>query len=467
MNTATYLNNRIIKPFPIALLVLISTGYLLVYWLIGQNLSVLLLALTILIPIIFLIFLFPDFGFLLTFFYSGFFFFLGKHFISKITDIPQGVFIDVLLLLVLISYIINGRFKTVNISWKNPIVIILILYFCYLIALVGNPYGSISGWLMGFRILLRQFITILLSIFLFSKKENLSLFIRIWFILAISSMLYGIYQYFFGIPSFELKYALSHEKFYKLNFINGRWRLWSFLNNSTDFGLFMSASGVFFLIYSLYHKNKFKKMLFIFAGILMLVSSSFSGTRTAIAIAVLGIVFFVLFEIHSIKTISSIILGTGIFIFLVFGPINNPIINRVRSTFYPKNDASYQLREWKMKIARSYIYTHPIGGGLNSSENKPYPLSYIYSSPDSYYIGGFLQQGVIGMLFLFALFLATIIQGIKYLKIYSYSYLIVALLSAFFILSISGYAQENMDQFPYFFIFWGTIGFIITLDKKH
>ena len=263
VNTTTYLNNWIIKPFPIAILVFISIGYAMVYLLIGQKLSFLLLALTIIIPIIFLIFMFPDFGFILTFFYSGFFFFLGKHFISKVTEIPQGVFIDVLLVLVLVSYIANGRFKTVNISLKNPIVITLIIYFCYLIALVGNPYGSISGWLTGIRILLRQFILILISIYFFYNKENSTTFIIIWFILAFLSMVYAFYQNFISIPSFELNYAITNEKFYKFNYINGRWRIWSFLNNSTDFGLFMASSGVFFIIYSLNQKSvpyKFRVM---------------------------------------------------------------------------------------------------------------------------------------------------------------------------------------------------------------
>ena len=311
----------------------------------NEPLSFLAVALLYIPAIAILIFILPDIGYIILFFYTGFFWILDRFILGSFLPFPAGITIDALLLLVLSAYVLryNHRFKTRYL--KSPITVALLIYLLFLLFQLGNPNGTVGGWLLSIRILLRIFVIVAISIYFFSHKSNIYLFIKVWYFLVMANAFYASYQLVFGIPDYEINHALQIENFAQLNFIHGKWRIWSLMQSSTDFGLFMASSGMFFLVYANQLKHGSKKLVLYGSSMLMLFLSSASGTRTATAITVIGFAFFILFNIHKVKYILLTFVVALMLMIILFGPIYTPKVMRIRSTFFPKDDPSFVLRE--------------------------------------------------------------------------------------------------------------------------
>jgi hypothetical protein len=100
---------------------------------------------------------------------------------------------------------------------------------------------------------------------------------------------------------------------------------------------------------------------------LMMIAMTFSGTRTATAMIVFGVVFFGFMTLYQMRTM----IATGLFVFgmlaILFGPFYGPTFSRIRSTFEIKGDESMGVRDRTRLRMQPYARSHPLGGGLNTT----------------------------------------------------------------------------------------------------
>ena len=161
---------------------------------------------------------------------------------------------------------------------------------------------------------------------------------------------------------------------------------------------------------------------------------------------------------------------------VLFAPIySNPTLNRVRSTFDTK-DASLNVRDKNRKTMQPYLQSHPIGGGIGTTNFAGYydhPYHYLAGfATDSGILKVGLEYGWIGLILMMGFQLAILYQAINYyfkirdkeLKLY-----VVAIACTLFPIIVTQYSQETVGQFPSGIFFFSSISLLkrlLEFDQK-
>ena len=158
-------------------------------------------------------------------------------------------------------------------------------------------------------------------------------------------------------------------------------------------------------------------------------------------------------------------------LFVFFAPIDNPSLNRMRSTFNTKEE-SLTVRTYNRKSIQPYVYTHPIGGGVATSGvegtrfNPNHPLAGF--PPDSGLLKIALDMGWIGLGVTMLVFLWVLYQGIYYyfqMRNEEYKKYILAATCALFAVDITLYAQVTIGQMPTVFFIFGMMSIFKRLKE--
>ena len=405
-------------------------------------------------------------GFLITLFFSSFIFLINRILGQ---ELPLGVAREVLFLAIFLGiYVRKSAFndKVINPA-KNPITLLVFLWTLYLLVQAFNPNGVWDAWLFGARGIIGFAITYAVLVYVFDSLDFVSLFTKFWLFIALLAALYGLYQEYVGLPSYDLKWVTSNELRIGLNFIQGRWRKWSFMSDIAVFGLFMAYAGIVCFVLTLGPFHYKKKLLLFLSGCLMFLAMIYSGNRTAFAIVPVGFFFYVIMTLKQTRTLLIGAAALLVFVGILFGPVYNPTINRLRSSFFPGDDPSMNVRDINRARIQPYIYHHPIGGGLNTSGilgDRFAPGHQLAGfPPDSGYLETALEVGWVGLIIQFATYITIMLVGITNyrraknpkVKIYYLAYL-----SGFFALTISLYAKKAVFQLPLGLIFYAVFALV-------
>jgi O-antigen ligase/polysaccharide polymerase Wzy-like membrane protein len=438
-----------------------KTGIFFVAGIIGLSLSIIAL-------------FFPAFGFYYVIILT-FFLFDIKRMID--VDIPLGTLIDILILITFIGIVIRKLAKK-EAFWKNCDHILVYAYlisFLYSVIEIFNPNAG-SGELV--LIIFRRYLTLQIflycSIQLFPDIASINRFFMIFFGLATLAAMYGCYQEWFGYPKYELDYIFSSQLLVGLYSLdNGNFRKFSFLSDPTSFGILMAAMALISIVMLRSTKGNVKKIAVITGLTFFLLSMGYSGTRTAYAIFVAGIVLFILMTLTNRNTLIFAALSFIAFVVIIFGPIyGNATINRIRTTFEFSEDASYQVRDINRHSIQPYLQSHPIGGGigstgvLNMEQNSDHPLAGFPT--DSGFLRAALELGWIGLIIHCALYFMVLQQGVRtyygsknrYIKT-----VVLACTVAIFCYVVAHYAQIAIGPLPGSFLFYSMIAIIIRLKQ--
>jgi hypothetical protein len=296
------------------------------------------------------------------------------------------------------------------------------IWFGYaLLELVNPEANSRVAWFYAMRgVSLYMILTVPLVFMLWRKPKDVERFLILWAIFSVIGTFKGIGQKVFGVDPWEQAWldaggAVTHILFGKL-------RIFSFYTDAGQFGAAQGQAGVVFTILYLTYtdkKDKLKRYLFLFAGLMGLYGMLISGTRGAIAVPIAGFfLYLILTKNIKILTVGSIF-GIAILIILKFTTIGNQNadIRRLRSAFDP-NDPSLQTRLNNQKILAAYLATSPFGGGIGSSGawgQRFSPNAFLsHVATDSWYVVIWVEQGIIG-LYLHLAILFTIVGRATYL----------------------------------------------------
>lgn len=409
------------------------------------------------------------FGFYAAIFLGFFIFFIGRLMGQAF---PSGYLVDGLILASFLGLIIHKTIKREPFLHNAHHVITYgyFLFTLFLIAQVFNPHmESIDGWVFVVRKFLQFVIIFFLALNVFINKKSVQFFFTFWIVMAFIAGVYGCYQEWMGFFDFELNWVWSVPGRAGLYFLdNGMMRKFSILSDPAAYGITMASTNVFLFILTVFAKKRNTKILLIVANIFILLGGAYSGTRTAYFVIAAGVVLYSLLTITNRNTLifaCAFLMG---FVFIIYGPIyGNTTINRIRTTFTFKEDASLNVRDENRKYIQPYIHKNPIGGGLATSgmPGMEYNPNHFLAGfpPDSGFLKTAVETGWIGFLLQCLLYFFILQSGVhayyrsekKWVKMSA-----IAAVVCVFTYIIGQYGQEAIGQVPGCFLFYSCLALI-------
>ncbi|MEM7550910.1 MAG: O-antigen ligase family protein [Bacteroidota bacterium] len=395
-----------------------------------------------------LILLFKDYsiGFYILFLFGSILFTIYR--LVKV-NIPLGVIYDSIIVIMAFSLIIKVKAKGIKFDWKikEPIVIGFILFYGYFLVLPLVPnYATFATWLGGSRLYLQVVLFYLFTMY-FTSIKRVESFSKFTIVLALIVAMHGLYQAIFGYLPFEWAWVTASDNRYNLYNIWGNFRTFSFLSDPSAFGLFMAYTGLFTMVLSMGPFSLKRRVFLLISSLFILVSMSYSGTRTAYAMVVAGVAFLFVLNIDNPRILTGAIVAAIALLIIVEGPFYNATFNRIRSTFKGSEDASMGVRDFKRKSMQPFVHRNPFGGGVNMA---PVIGSGVYEEvfdPDGGYLRTAIELGWIGLmlqLLFIGLVMYTAIRNIFELKNMKLRAWCTAFAVPLFAISVAEYAQDAM-----------------------
>ena len=470
------ISNRTIK-FPaiatFALLLLISVAV--TYLIANQGIMIGVFVLLASIGVVLVAGILKDYriGFYFIFFMGVFMFYIDR---LVYVPFPMGTIYDALIVLVFFSLMVERRHHDWS-SFKNPVTIAFFVLIVYQVLQLFNPSAnSVLAWIVSLRNNV-SFLIYIICFQMFSSFKEVKRFTIVWIGIALLTGLYGIYQRLFGLTGFEEAWMNASPELVNLYVIWGQLRTFSFLSDPSVFGLFTGASALAAMVLAMGPFKAQYRILYAIIMVILVVAMSYSGTRTAIALVVVGLAFYITIMLHSRRTFIAGTIVVFMGLALLFGPFYGGTMSRLRSTFKASEDPSMAVRDFKRLQFQEYIQTHPIGGGLytvghnGERYSKGHELAGKWD-PDSGYLLTALETGWIGLVIFQGLFCAVLIMGINsffsmndpVLRTYILVYIV-----PFMALSVAHFTQDAMFSKPTNVIIYATYALVIkiaTLEKK-
>jgi hypothetical protein len=386
---------------------------------------------------------------------------------------PVGTVYDALVGLIFLALFVNTKHKKDWTLFKNPVTITFLIIIAYQFLQFFNPNsGSPVAWLVSLRNNI-SFLIYVVCFQLFSSMKEVKRFTTLWLVVGTVVGLYAFYQEIFGLTDFEWTWMYAKEGRLDLYLIWGKLRKFSFLSDPSSYGIFMAASALACLPMMMGPFTALRRIGYGLLMIMMLVAMSYSGTRTAMAMVLIGVVFFMIMTMLKRETLIGSVVIMVFGAAMLFGPFYGGTMTRIRSTFNPSQDPSMAVRDVKRVRLQEYVATHPIGGGLytvgnNGQKYAPgHPLAGPWD-PDSGYLLIALETGWIGLIIFQVLFFVTMLKGIQgyfamddpVLQTYMLVYI-----TPFLAISVAHFTQDAMFVKPVNILVYATYALVIKIPS--
>ena len=388
-----------------------------------------------------------------------------------ITNIPIGLFIDFLILLMLIG---KGYQLQHDRAWyrlKSPLTVVLLIWVGYNLAQIANPWAASRT---AFFYVIRPAVGyLMLYFFIWDTIKGTKAVNNIFqYILLLGwiAAIWGIYQFFFGYFEWEMAHVLRTETVH-LVFNEGRWRSFGPIGSPAQYGIIMAllacvTSNSFF-----YKKNILDKFILAFLFICFLLAMVYSGTRASFVI--LPIFYFVKVLLsRNKKMYFTIIFGIVGLILFSRVPTNNYQIQRIQSVFRASEDKSFQVRSANRKMITPWILRHPIGGGLGSTGvwgQRFSPGTFLANfPPDSGIIRVAVELGWIGLIIFMTIYIVAFyrgMQGFWIMKNNKHKDKVEGIICILPALAVVELGQEVVGVFPMSLLFWAYLAILFTILK--
>jgi len=404
--------------------------------------------------------------------FSFFAILLSRFFFND--TLPSGLILDITVLAIVLGLLIRKKeLKAVISSFAaSPVTILILVVAGYSALEFFNPNAmSFNGSFQAFRKILNLLLLFFISYYVFNSLEAIKKFIYFLFIVSALAGLYGCIQEWYGLFNFEREWLLADAHRYGLIVIAGHIRVFSTMTDPAAFGMIMTSCAVFFIGLLSNRMTALQRLLVIAGIVFMILGMTYSGTRTANAMLVAGVGFYLLLTIQRRSSLIIAVVSTVILVGALYAPISNPSLNRFRTTFQASEDPSYKLRVKNRKSIQPYIYSHPMGGGLGTTGavgeifHPGHPLAGF--QPDSGYLKKALETGWIGLILFFVLYFLVLKRGINaYFKTEDTEAknIIAATTSALFTFYVGEYAQVAIGQISDVVVYYPLIAILLRID---
>lgn len=392
-------------------------------------------------------------------------------------DLPISTFVELLILFLFIgtAWKSRGDENSKGSLLKSGITIFVIINALYFAIEFFNPNNSPAGWIFSSKRYAVYLLFFVISYKLINTPERFRYFIKFWITMSFIAALYGCWQQWVGFFPFELNYLKNDPHEYALLFQGGVVRKFSFLDGVVTFGNLAGSMAVLVTILALTEKDKKRRNKLAFVAWILFLGMSYSGTRTTTIMMPAGIALYILTTLKNKATLMTMFITIMGVLFIMFAPIDNPTINRMRSTFDSK-DESLNVRTMNRKSIQPYIYSHPMGGGIAASgvEGMRFNPRHRLAGfpPDSGLLKLALDMGWIGLALNLMMYLMILYQGIYYyfkMRNDEYKRYIIAITCSLFSVMVTMFAQVSIGQIPNALFFYAVLALykrLMEFDEK-
>jgi hypothetical protein len=388
--------------------------------------------------------------------FIAFFAFYPNHLLVNV-ELPLSTGVEVLTIFVFLGTFLSvkGTVKKRSALIRSMVSISLIIYTAYYLIELFNPnMQSTAGWFASFKRYVVYLMIYVIAYRLIDTPSKFRFFLKFWLVFSFVAALYGCYQQWFGLLPMELNYIMKDPLEFKLMNQGGNIRKFSFLSDVVSFGVLSGGMAVITMLLAVNEKNiKRKRILWLFA-VIMTLGMFYSGTRTTTIMLPAGIGLYTFLTIQNKRTLMIVFMSFLVGFFVLFAPIDTPVLNRIRSTFNTE-EASLNVRDVNRHYIQPYIYAHPIGGGVATSgvDGNRYNPGHELAGfpPDSGLLKSAIEMGWIGLALMIFFNLAILYQGIHYhfrMQSPEYKKYIAAILSGLFAIIVTQYSQVSVGQIP-------------------
>ncbi len=317
-------------------------------------------------------------------------------------QIKMGVTTLIMTLFLSLLLIIYNIYKKVD--WhrcNNLMLYLFIIWGMFCILELANPNNVMEAWNIAItHYLVYPLACILLVPIAIRSPKHIVWLLIIWSIFVLIATWKGWYQKTFGFNEREL-YFLYVMGGAKTHIIWSGIRYFSCFSDAANYGVHMAMAATTFGISAFFMKSKWLKIYFLLIMAAAIYSMGISGTRAAVVIPVAGIATFVLLSQSKKYALYGLAVFLCMLLFFRFTSIGdgNQYIRKMRTTFYPSQDASYLVRVENRKNMKELMKYKPIGYGQGLSKGERfYPKERMPYPPDSWLVAVWIENGIIGLL---------------------------------------------------------------------
>lgn len=393
--------------------------------------------------------------------------------LTGLYDLKVGIGYDALLICTLLGFVLRreGMGKGSAELFRTPVMIWTTVLYIWTALEIANPLAhSFQGWYVSFRVATESFLLFIISYHVMKSQRRINQYLAVLFWASFFCALYGCITQWHGIFPFERAYIgrLKGGSVYYA----GQVRIFSTASGPTGFGMDMAGAAVMFIILGLNEKRKRLKWTYFFGVVIMILGSTYSGTRTSNIMLIAGLGVYILLNFDKKQT--RMFAGAMVLLLLIVIKLpyySNPTLNRFRSTFEGKHDESYLVREVNRKRIQPYIYTHPMGGGLGTTNaqglvyNPGHPLADFQT--DDGYLKTALEIGSIGLLITCILYFCILRMGVReYFRTDKprNRAVLASCLACLFSFMLADLAQEGINEITNVAIFYPVIAIMLRMN---
>ena len=332
---------------------------------------------------------------------------------------------------------------------------------------------DIGKWYTAARMMAFQLMYAFLVFTLYiSNPKILVRYLFVWAGLALFAAFWVWKQQYFGMTASENAWIQTRGRSTHILQAGTLIRYFSIYSDAANFGIGIASTAVAFIIFGITSKIKRHKYFFLTTGIICAWAMFPSGTRTAIACFIAGILAYV-FLSKSFKVAIPVSIFFGVFVFvLAFTNIgnSNQQIRRMRSAF-DKSDASANARSINQEAMKKYLSEAPWGIGMHIGyQNVPANNKYTFMAtvpPDSEYVFIWIHTGIIGIT-TFLICTAMMIVGACWIVFFRLQNPSLRGIGAGFCCAmisqqLGGYGNQVLMQFPNCLTFYGGLAIVYIL----
>ena len=285
-------------------------------------------------------------------------FFAKNQFLPS--GIPMSIYNEMLEILLLGIAIIDTR-RTPHFDRTANLMLYALIIWCGFCTLevLNDTCGlgiNIGAWYQGARMMAFQIMYCFLVFCIYiDTPKVLVQYIYVWAGLSLFTVFWTWKQIHIGFTNAEYTWLMNWGA--GTHILNGGTliRYFSTHNDAANFGICVASTAVAYFIFAITGKIKKQRLFYLITGLGCTWAMFQSGTRTAMACFILGIIVYVfLSKSAKIATVVTILFGFA-FILLAFTNIGqgNQQIRRMRSVF-DRKDASANVRT----INHVFIWLH-------------------------------------------------------------------------------------------------------------
>lgn len=388
------------------------------------------------------------------------------------TSLPNEI-LEILLISLAILDVKEARFERT----ANIMLYVLLIWcgFCTL-EVLNDTCGigiDVAAWYTTARSIAYQIMYAFLVYTLYiTTPKVLTKYLFIWGAFALFATFWVWKQKTFGFTASEEQWLQTRGR--STHIIQGGTliRYFSTFGDAANFGIGIASTAVAFIIFGITSKIKKHRIFFLITGFACAWAMMQSGTRTAMACLMAGMLAYV-FLSKSFKIAIPFTIVFGLFVFiLAFTTIgqSNQQIRRMRTVF-DRNDASANARSINQQAMKKYLAEAPWGIGMAVGyQNVPANNKYTFMAtvpPDSEYVFIWIHTGIIGItVFLICTF--VMLFGACWITMFrikspSLRGIGAGFCCAMISMQLGGYGNQVLMQFPNCLTFYGGLTIVYIL----